>query len=52
MVRALERGLTVADFEILTFGMLIDYIVTYNNVISSTNEEPMQSAAQSDFNAF
>ena len=33
MLKAFERGLTLRDFEIMTFGMIIDYIITYNNVI-------------------
>lgn len=54
MVRALERGLSLRDFEILTVGMLLDYIVEYDNL--NLSDEQMKSAVieaqQSHFDAF
>jgi len=54
MVRALERGLTLRDFEDLTVGMIIDYIITYNNLNVNEDEEEdeVREAAQADFDAF
>ena len=47
MVAAINKGLTLSDFEELTIGMIIDYIVTYNN-----DDEEIREADQSDFDAF
>lgn len=53
MVRALERGLTLRDFEDLTVGMIIDYIITYNNLNANEDEEDeVREATQADFDAF
>ncbi|WP_190014105.1 hypothetical protein [Geosporobacter subterraneus] len=51
MVRALERGLSLRDFEELTVGMIIGYIVTYNNC--NVDEEDIErEATQADFDSF
>jgi hypothetical protein len=60
MLRALERGLTLRDFEHLTLGMILGYVVTYNNehlddnesVASSTKEDTVRQATQADFDRF
>ncbi len=53
MVRALERGLSLRDFDILTVGMIIDYIVEYDNLLSDEeDEEPVRMANQLDFDSF
>ena len=55
MVRALERGLTLKDFEELTTGGILDYIITYNNVNSDPEEEKnnnIREAEQADFDRF
>jgi len=31
MLRAIERGLTLNDFENLTVGMILGFITTFNN---------------------
>ena len=31
ILRAIERGLSLKDFEEMTVGMIIDFIVTHNN---------------------
>lgn len=31
MLRAIERGLTLSDFNDLTLGMILGFITTYNN---------------------
>jgi len=53
MVGAIARGLTLADFEVMTVGMIIGYITTYNNVYTKDdNKEQIREANQSDFNNF
>jgi len=53
MVRALERGLTLSDFEIMTVGMIVGYITTYNNLnLSDGKEDEVRQATQADFDAF
>ena len=51
MVRAIERGLSLRDFEELTIGMIIGYIITYNEC-NSNEEEQDRQATQADFDAF
>lgn len=51
MVRALERGLNLEDFEVLTIGMIIGYITTYNEC-NSNEENDERDAEQSDFDVF
>lgn len=52
MVRALERGLTVQDFETMTIGMIMDYIITYNNLNDEENNDNIAEATQADFDNF
>ena len=51
MVRALERGLTLRDFEDLTFGMILGFITTYNNerLDSDEREDTVRMASQADY---
>lgn len=54
MVRALERGLTLRDFDVMTPGMIIDYIITYNNdrLDDEDREDEVRMAGQKDFDRF
>ena len=54
MLRALERGLTLRDFEYLTLGMILGYVVTYNNEHLDDNEEEdtVRQATQVDLDRF
>ena len=54
MLRALERGLTLRDFEHLTLGMIIGFITTYNNEHLDDNEkeDTVRQATQVDFDRF
>ena len=54
MLRAFERGLSLSAFELLTPGMIIDYIVTYNNTHLTDEEkaDEVRLATQSDFDQF
>jgi len=56
MLGALERGLSLRDFEDLTPGMLLDYIITYNNErrndADGDTRETVRQATQVDFDRF
>jgi hypothetical protein len=56
MLGALERGLSLRDFEDLTLGMLLDYIITYNNDrlndADGDTRETVRQATQADFDRF
>ena len=54
MVRALEKGLTLRDFEDLTFGMITGFINTYNNdrLTDEDREDTVRQAGQTDFDNF
>jgi hypothetical protein len=54
MLRAIERGLTLRDFEELTLGMILGYVVTYNNEHLDDNEkeDTVRQATQVDFDRF
>lgn len=54
MLRALERGLTLRDFEELTFGMITGFIITYNNeqLTEEEKEDTVRQANQADFDRF
>jgi len=54
MLRAIERGLTLQDFENLTVGMIVGYITTYNNERLEDDErkDVVRIAGQKDFDAF
>jgi len=54
MVRAIERGINLCDFENLTIGMIINFISTYNDMQNNQNtqEKEMKEATQSDYDAF
>ena len=52
MLRALERGLSLSDFDYMTVGMIIDFIVAYNNERIEDQEEESRQATQDDFDRF
>lgn len=54
MLRAIERGLTLQDFENMTFGMIAGYITTYNNdrLSDDQREDTVRLATQADFDRF
>ncbi|MBE0451835.1 MAG: hypothetical protein IBX70_13485 [Clostridia bacterium] len=52
MVRAIERGLSLKDFEILTIGQIIGYITEYNNLRTESVEDKVREATQSDYESF
>lgn len=54
MLRAFERGLSLREFEEMTPGMIIDYIITYNNdrLNDDETEDSIREAGQEDFDRF
>lgn len=58
MVGAFSRGLSSASFESMTVGMIMDYIITYNNVQYESREErgdsgeKIREATQEDMDFF
>lgn len=53
MVRAIERGLSLFDFNVMTPGMIIGYIVTFNDLFDSGNEKEVErEATQDDYDSF
>ena len=51
MLRAFERGLCLRDFDDMTVGMILDFIITYNNenLTEEEKEEETRLAKQGDF---
>lgn len=49
MLRAVQIGLTVADLEYLSFGMLLDLITAHHN---DQDEDETREATQTDFDNF
>ena len=53
VVQALSRGLALADFEILTIGMIIDIIIEHDNLsVDPDDDSATRIANQNDMNSF
>lgn len=55
MLRAIERGLSLQDFESLTLNMILDFIISYNNSHldgDEENKEATRPATQASFDRF
>lgn len=51
MVRSIERGLPLRDWEFLTIGMIVDYVIEFNN-LRSDQPETVKVAGQAEFDRF
>lgn len=51
MTGAISRGLTLKDFDSLTLGQIIDYVITYNNK-EPDDDDGEREATQADFDRF
>lgn len=53
-MRAVERGLPVSEFENMTFGMILDFVVSYNNdhLDNEEKEDRVIMAKQADFDRY
>lgn len=54
LLRAKERGLSLSDFEGMTVGMIMGYIIAYDNERLSDDEkaDEVKIATQADFDRF
>lgn len=54
MLRSIEKGLSLRDWEIMTPGMIVDYIITYNNdrLDQEEMDDEYRPATQSDYDRF
>lgn len=50
IIRALERGISLSDFENLTIGMIMDILITFNN--ENYIDEDIRDASQQDFDSW
>jgi hypothetical protein len=50
MLRAIDAGLTLRDFELLTTGMILDFIITTSNDRGENDEA--REATQADYDRF
>ena len=50
MLRALQAGLTLRDFELLTTGMILDFIITASN--DRSEDDGAREATQEDYDRF
>ena len=50
MLRAIEAGLTLRDFDYLTAGMILDFIITASN--DRSDEGDAREATQDDYDRF
>lgn len=51
MVAATSRGLLISDFEEMTIGMILDYVIFYDEQHRDKKDEPKE-ATQADIDAF
>lgn len=53
MVGATQRGLTINDIKEMDIGDIVDYVIEYNNIMLTDNDEPgVRRATQADFDNF
>ena len=47
-----QRGLRLNDLKLYTIGGIVDYIITWNNIMSPTETEQVKEATSSDIRKF
>lgn len=54
MLRSIERGLPLSEWENMTTGMILGLIITYNNehLDDEEKEDETRVATQSDYDRF
>ena len=52
MAGAIARGLSLSDFEKMTIGQVVDYVITYNEIHEEKQESGDRKATQQDFDNF
>lgn len=52
LLSCLRLGMTVKDVDEMEIGMLMDIIITNNNIIDADNKPKVRQATQADFDNF
>ena len=54
MTHAISRGLVLRDFNVLSIGMILEYMTEYDNLrgAKSEGEEEIKQATQEHFSSF
>lgn len=52
LLSCLRLGLTVKDVDDMEIGMLMDIIITNNNIIDADDKPKVRQATQADFDRF
>lgn len=52
LLSCLRLGMTVKDVDEMEIGMLMDIIITNNNIIDADDKPKVRQATQADFDKF
>lgn len=52
LLSCLRLGMTVKDVDDMEIGMLMDIIITNNNIIDADDKPKVRQATQADFDIF
>lgn len=52
LLSCLRLGMTVKDVDDMEIGMLMDIIITNNNIIDADDKQKVRQATQADFDKF
>lgn len=52
LLSCLRLGMTVKDVDDMEIGMLMDIIITNNNIIDADDKPKVKQATQADFDKF
>lgn len=52
LLSCLRLGMTVKDVDDMEIGMLMDIIITNNNIIDADDKPKIRQATQADFDIF
>lgn len=52
LLSCLRLGMTVRDVDDMEIGMLMDIIITNNNIIDADDKPKVRQATQADFDKF
>lgn len=52
LLSCLRLGMTVRDVDEIEIGMLMDIIITNNNIIDADDKPKVRQATQADFDIF
>lgn len=52
LLSCLRLGMTVKDVDDMEIGMLMDIIITSNNIIDADDKPKVRQATQADFDKF